>query len=958
MTKQDLLTGSPKMPHRRQDDNRRQTGGIQGRAIALCLVAAIGISACDGLGSRTEADYVEEARALMAEGSYAEARIQLRNAIQVNPDAPETRRDLGLTYLGLGDPESALVEFQRALDRGIEKAEIAVAMGRAQVETDQYEELRELPVPDAVSSEDAALLESFRAIGLAALGAEELAASALETANGYEAARAPVALARAHMALRAGDGESAGQWLNEAVTADPDFGPAWSLLGRYHQLSGNMEEAEAAFSRAVETRMMPGMDYVRRAMVRLEREDYGGVEEDVRRLRDAGSSHPALNYLQAILHLQEEAYRDARREFEEALALNRNFAPALLGLGQVHKHQGNLEQAEHFLTRHLSQSPDSLQGLHALAELYHQDGRTNDAIATLRRAERGPRGNDPDYLSLLGRYKVWAGDLEGGISALRKAVAADPASPELQEMLAFALLQSGDMDGGIGALQALGGLDTDVRPGDTSLIMLLLQQGRNQEAITRAEELLERHPDLVELHTLISIGHIGLGDTESARAALRKGLVEAPENASLALNLASLEEQLGNLAEAREVLEALQQRLPGEHRSAQHLASLAFQEGDSTTAMQWLQKATEHSPEVLQPHITLARMQVTEGRPDAARDTLEQAKEFHPDEPELHHALGTVQHQLGQYDDAVTSFLFAVEQAPDNANARLSLARSQASSGDDQAAEDTLKELLEMQPGHQEARVFLIRGLMNQNRFEAADRQVDKFREHYPDSALGYGLGGMLALDQGEFEQARDRFLAALERTETPSRDWVMGLVQAKHSLGETEASLSVLSEWAEENPGDAPAWHLYGARLLEQGKSADALEVYETFLERFPDDAIALNNAAWLLRHQDVSRGLEYVRRAHANAPESPQVMDTKGVLLIHGDQAEEAVEVLRKANELAPDDLTIRYHLAWAMAKLGNDAQAREELSDLLAVDEQFPERDEAADLLDRLTQAGSQD
>ncbi|MGD2082752.1 MAG: tetratricopeptide repeat protein, partial [Chromatiales bacterium] len=124
--------------------------------------------------------------------------------------------------------------------------------------------------------------------------------------------------------------------------------------------------------------------------------------------------------------------------------------------------------------------------------------------------------------------------------------------------------------------------------------------------------------------------------------------------------------------------------------------------------------------------------------------------------------------------------------------------------------------------------------------------------------------------------------------------------------------------------------------------------------LARDPDNVPALNNLAWLLsaRSPDEARG--YAERAAELAPESPAVMDTLGlVLLRQGDEGEldRARRLLIAAAAEMPDSPEVRFHLAMAWSRSGEVGKAAALLEPLLATEDAFPGRADAASLLDRL-------
>ena len=97
----------------------------------------------------------------------------------------------------------------------------------------------------------------------------------------------------------------------------------------------------------------------------------------------------------------------------------------------------------------------------------------------------------------------------------------------------------------------------------------------------------------------------------------------------------------------------------------------------------------------------------------------------------------------------------------------------------------------------------------------------------------------------------------------------------------------------------------------MANGSETDAIASYEAALGRQPDNAIALNNLAWLLRERDQQRAITLAEQARDLAPESPAILDTYGWILHLAGRNEEAKPVLEQALALAPDSEEIKQHL-----------------------------------------------
>ncbi len=923
---------------------------LKALVLAVVLATGVGLAGCDQIGSASEQDYLERAQALQEQGDYRGARIEYRNALKLNTEAPATRRNLGMVYLQLDNPAEARRQLERAQSLGIPDAQVALPLAEAWFALDQFGRIRAQQVPEDLAAEDRPRLHALRAIAFAAVGDRDAAEGELAGVGAGEQ-ESLQALARAHLSMADGDAESAIASLEQALDLEPGLGQAWSLLGQFRRITDDLEGAEEAFSQAIEVRPVSGRDHMARAMVRLSAGDHKGAREDVDGLKQGGSSHPGVHYLDGMLLMQEERHSEARASFEQALAGNRAYSPALLGLGLAHRSLGNMEQAEHNLNRHVQESPGSLQGIRALTAIYLEQDRVEDALQFVDRVSRDYTGEPADLAELRGRLLLVAGNSDAGIEALRDAVASSPESQGLQELLAVALLRGGETEEGLDALRSAGGGEATVQQADTTMVLYLLQMGRYDEALERAERLQELQPDSAGPLSLQGAALTGLGRIDEAREAFREGVALDPDNLSVAMNLSGLELQAGNRGAAREVLEGIQERHPGHARSAERLANMSLQDGDPQGAARWLRVAIDSQPDMLPPHLMMAQIQLQGGHPEQALGTLQAAREHHPGNPDLLYALADVQQTLNRPEAAVASLEEAVEQAPDNVNLRLALARAHAQAGDEEATETTLREFLEREPDHYQARVLLARGLLNQERTDDARPHLQHLAERFEDRGEVQALLGRAALQRNDPVAAVEHYRAAVEEADTQRREWVQDLARAQRESGDVEAGQATLAAWLDDHPQDLATRHIYAAQQMETGDSPGAAASYREIVEQDGDDVIALNNLAWSLRASDTGEALEHARRAAELAPEAPPVLDTLGVVLIHAGEAAEAADILGRASELAPDDAGIQYRLAWAESERGQPDAAAERLRQLLETHDEFPERADAEALLDRL-------
>jgi Flp pilus assembly protein TadD len=131
---------------------------------------------------------------------------------------------------------------------------------------------------------------------------------------------------------------------------------------------------------------------------------------------------------------------------------------------------------------------------------------------------------------------------------------------------------------------------------------------------------------------------------------------------------------------------------------------------------------------------------------------------------------------------------------------------------------------------------------------------------------------------------------------------------------------------WLERHPDDAPAWRRVAQLYSRVGRNRDASEAYVTVLKMDPNDPIALNNLAMLLKDIKPMRALDLAQRAARSAPTSGDVLDTLGALALATGQTPLALDALRRAYDAAPENPTIQLNYARALLAAGHNEPARE--------------------------------
>jgi Flp pilus assembly protein TadD len=166
-------------------------------------------------------------------------------------------------------------------------------------------------------------------------------------------------------------------------------------------------------------------------------------------------------------------------------------------------------------------------------------------------------------------------------------------------------------------------------------------------------------------------------------------------------------------------------------------------------------------------------------------------------------------------------------------------------------------------------------------------------------------------------------------------------------AASETTKAVAFLDAWLKKYPADAVALKLFAEAQFRNGQLDAAKKTYQKAVAVDPNDAPTLNNYANLLLRLNEPEALSVADKAVRLAPGVAVFTDTLGWIHVKQGQPEIALRYLREARLRSPENREIRFHLAYALAKTGRNAEAREELGVALNGLKHPPESMELAEL-----------
>ncbi len=241
-------------------------------------------------------------------------------------------------------------------------------------------------------------------------------------------------------------------------------------------------------------------------------------------------------------------------------------------------------------------------------------------------------------------------------------------------------------------------------------------------------------------------------------------------------------------------------------------------------------------------------------------------------------------------------------------------------------------------PNSDLARVELADAHFSLERHDVAVRYADEVDADslYAARARWEHARALIALEQETDALAELRDLAARDL----NRELALRVADAFRLLDAPREAEAMYTRLIELGPADEPDWRpLFGraAAYNELGLWGQAEADLLAALEINPDQPEVLNflGYGWVDKGENIEAGLDLIRRAIAQRPQSGYIVDSLGWAHYRLGQYEEAARELERAAGLAPDDAEIIDHLGDAYWRTGRRLEAGFEWRRALALD-----------------------
>ena len=897
---------------------------VRTTALSIFLVSLF-VSGCERVDPNAAIARAEQA---IGARDYRTAVIELKSLLKDDVANARARWLLSEVYLAVEDGASAEKELERARSLGVGEEAILPALAQAFWLQEESDRILALPLAVGLSEYARDQMRAYRA--LAQLSNQRLDAAIEEleqiTRDGQTLPSARLARVRLMLAQ---EGLDVALPAVEALTSDnPDFATAWSELGDIYGKKRQFSDAESAYSRAVELRLNPLTDRLKRGFARVEQEQWEGALADAEFVAEAAPDLALGHYLAGLVKFRQQKLTQAQDSLERALDLDPRHFETVFLLATVDARLGNTNRSKQLAEQAVALRPSSVRARKLATIWYLRDDKGGDAEAMIRPLVRA-QPDDLEAKEYLAASLMRQGKSDEAVVLLQQIAERDPSSSSAKLKVGLGLLSAGNADAGIAVLNDARAVAPEDPLINASLVGGYLRQKNVPAAMQAARDFHEARPNDPLAHNLLAASHLAMGQKAQAVTNYERALELDPANLKARQMLTSIA-----LAD-RNFDRALASAKTGlaEHADDLQLLLLQAEVGrlvkDEELNRRSLQRAIDAHPEESVPRGLMARQLLDANEPEKALavvSRLSNTKDFG-----VLLARAEANHRLNRLNDSKRDLETLVRLRPESLEFQSQLARTYEALEDWANLERTLNRILVLAPDEEWAALARAQlEILSGNPAKARTLLVSKGLQ--PENNVAR-LTIWTALARSEKSYDDEAHYAKQLLEIQPTTRHAILLTNAHQRSGTLQDAERVLVGWLAKHPKDLTA-HVELANLYKRmGATDESVEQLRRIESLDEENLFALNNLAWDLREKSPVEAMSFAERALKVAPDEPAVVDTFAAVATENQDYPTALRAIDRAIDRGLQTGGLRLRRAEILYAMGDKEGAIEELEALVA-------------------------
>jgi tetratricopeptide (TPR) repeat protein len=584
--------------------------------------------------------------------------------------------------------------------------------------------------------------------------------------------------------------------------------------------------------------------------------------------------------------------QEAENLYRKTLDLNKAHPRAWYEFYRLLLIEKKIAEAEQCLKNAFAANPKTVDYLLTLAAHYSLSNRKDDMVATLQEVKAHVK-DFPDAYQSVGDFYLRLGDGESALREYRDGITKSPANKLVYQK---------------------------------RVIEVLMRQGKRSEAADINNQILKDLPNDEDAKGLAATFLLDKGEVAKALSELQAVVSRVPNNPVARYNLGRAHAARGEFEQARQAFQKAVDLRPDYTLAWLGLAQLQLRNGAYEAAQKTASSILARDPGSLSGRLVETAALLGQRKFTESRARLDNLVKTNPGVPDVYYQMGLLNLSESKFKDAEDSFRKSYQLNPANQSGLIGVVETQMVQNKPDMALKVLSDEVAKSPG----RMDLVFARAN------------------------------LAIRAGRYDQALGDYqqvLNSLDKSSPRRADVYFRIGEVLRKKGDYAEAYANLKKSREIQPESVLTLISIGQVLDNNlGQWADGKIAYEAALRLDPNNAVALNNLAFILAEHggDLDEALTKATRARQLLPNFAEVSDTLGWIYLKKNLSDTAIDIFKDLVQKTPNSSTFRYHLGMAYSQKGDKSRAIKELQEALKFNPSKTEKDKIQELLTRLQAA----
>jgi len=875
------------------------------KLVKLMAAVSISILIC-GCGETKTADtHIAKAKEYKEANQTNKGIIELKNAVRLDPSKGEGRFLLGELYLSRGSAVNAVKELEKAFDLKFTPDKVIPLLARAYMLIESNDDILALDgAANTLLDESKVHYLAYKTFAALRTQQIALAKNAVAQANKLSASSLYSLLATTYLYIEEKQIDAAVALVNNMLAISPQHPDVLMLQGQVLTAKKNHLLASESYKQYLMVQPDAAVVQLLLADALLKAKVYEEAEKYADAILKGISTQPFANYIKAMVRFQAQDYAKASQHAELALQANFNKFNLKLVAGASAFQLKNYEQSHHHLSAIVNFLPPDNIARRMLALSQLQLGLVEDIAKTVSSISI-TAGENAQFITSISYKLLELGAVDEAKKLVDQAALSQTQDASQSAREGILKLMMNDASG-VETLENAIKLNPDLIAAELALAFTEVQSGNTNKAKAIAEKWLIKYPDKPGGHNLMAAIHNKQGQLDSAWLSLQQSLQVMPDNIFALTESIKILQKKGKNEEAKRFAETVLQT----HGKDARVLGLYFDLYRDEAALEKIKMVFTEGQENMAIALVYVEALLNLSKANEAINVLSRFKPSSKTTKQYWHLSVIAQKQINTDNGVQLTLEKWRKVSPYHLEPVVLLADIFATKRDYYKALSVVNKGLEQHQDNLTLKLVKMQLLLSSQKIQSAKELYKELSTQTINEDLKAGMQGRILLLEKQYKTAIEELTPFYQAY--PSSRNAIYLAEAYQGNDQLTVATSILENHLLTNKKDDYVRAIL-ANLYLQGETDKALTKYQTLVKTQPESALVNNNLAWLyMEKEDIDNALLYSQKAYSLAPNNPNVIDTRGMVLLKANKKIDAWKFVAKAYQLSNSDdqrITLNY-------------------------------------------------